>query len=63
MSAKAALFVALSAILILGAFAAWLLNIPVWVIGAFLVAGGLLIRRVFRGLSPGRARQETEAPE
>jgi hypothetical protein len=51
----------LSAILILGAVAAWLVNLPLWLIGAFLVGGGLTIGRIFRRLSQSRARQDTEA--
>lgn len=62
MSATGALLVALASILVLGAVAAWLLNVPSWLIGAFLAAGLVIIRRVYRRLVGGRARQETEAP-
>jgi membrane protein implicated in regulation of membrane protease activity len=60
-SAPGALFIALSAIVVLGAFAAWLLNVPAWAIGAFVAAGILVIRRVYRRMARGRARQEPEA--
>jgi hypothetical protein len=63
MSPTGALLVALSAILVLGAFAAWLLNIPLWAIAAFLVGGILVIRRIFRRLPAARARQEAEGPK
>jgi hypothetical protein len=61
MSASGALVLALSAILILGAIAAWLVNLPLWLIAVFLVGGGLTILRIFRRLSQSRARQDTEA--
>lgn len=61
MSALGVLIVCLTVILVLGGFAAWLLNIPMWAIGAFLAAGVLVIRRVYRRLVGDRARQETEA--
>ena len=61
MSPTGALILALSAILILGAVAAWLVNLPLWFIGVFLVGGGLTIRRIFRRLSQSRSRQDTEA--
>lgn len=63
MSPTGALIVALSAILALGAFAAWLLNIPMWAVAAMLVAGAVVIRQVFRRLARGRARQEAEGPK
>jgi Flp pilus assembly protein TadB len=62
MSASGALILALSAILILGAVAAWLINMPIWLIAAFLVGGGLVIRRILRRLLARRARQDTETP-
>jgi hypothetical protein len=52
---------ALSALLVLGTLAAWLLNMPLWVIGAVLALGAFVIRRVMRSLSRSRARQDTEA--
>jgi hypothetical protein len=61
MSPTGALVVALIALVLLGSLAAWLVNVPVWAIGIFAVLGGLLARRVFRRLSRGRARQNTEA--
>ena len=62
MSASGALILALSVILILGAVAAWLINMPIWLIAAFLVGGGLVIRRILRRLLARRARQDTETP-
>lgn len=61
MSPTGALILTLSAILILGAIAGWLINMPIWLIAAFLVGGALTIRRLFRRLSQSRARQDTEA--
>ena len=61
MSPTGALFLALSVILVLGAVAAWLVNLPPWFIAVFLVGGGFAIRRIFRRLSQSRARQDTEA--
>jgi hypothetical protein len=55
-----ALILALAAIFVLGAFAAWLLNVPLWAIALFLVVGPLLSRWIFRRISRGRARQKTE---
>ena len=60
MSPAGALLLAVSAIVVLGAVAAWLINMPIWLIAVFLVAGGLVIRRIFRRLSQSRARQDTE---
>ena len=60
-SPTGALIVALTAIFILGAFAAWLLNVPLWAIGVFLVLGPTLARWAFRRFSRRRARQDTEA--
>jgi Flp pilus assembly protein TadB len=62
MSASGALILTLIAILLLGGVAAWLLNMPIWLIAALLVGGGLVIRRIFRRLMARRARQDTEAP-
>lgn len=61
MSATGALVIALSALVLLGAFAAWLINIPLWAIGAGVVGGAVLVRRLFLRLSRSRARQDTEA--
>jgi len=55
------LVLSLVALVVLASLAAWLLNLPLWAIGAFSVAGLLLIRRTFRRLAKGRARQDTEA--
>jgi Flp pilus assembly protein TadB len=63
MSPTGALTVALSAIVVLGAIAAWLLNIPPWVIGVFLLGGVAVIRRILRRVKSGRARQEPESAE
>ncbi|HEY5544819.1 MAG TPA: hypothetical protein VIK50_02090 [Gemmatimonadaceae bacterium] len=60
MSPAAALRLALVALFLLGALAAWLLNVPVWAIGVLAVLGGLLARLAFRRFSRGRARQDTE---
>ena len=61
MSPTGALIVALTAIFVLGAIAAWLLNMPLWVIGVFLVLGPTSARWVFRRFSRRRDRQDTEA--
>lgn len=61
MSPIGALVLALVALLVLTSLAAWLLNIPLWAIGAFSVAGLLVIRQTFRRLTNRRARQDTEA--
>ena len=61
MSPIGALVLALVALVVLASLAAWLLNIPLWAIGAFSVAGLLVIRRTFRLLANRRARQDTEA--
>lgn len=61
MSAAGALVFALSALVLLGAFAAWLINIPLWAIGAGVVVGALVVRRLFLSLARSRARQDTEA--
>lgn len=60
MSATGALTIALITILALGAFAAWLMNVPLWMIGLGSVAGTWLISRLLRRFSHGRARQDTE---
>jgi F0F1-type ATP synthase assembly protein I len=62
MSPTGALVIALTSVFVLGAVAGWLLNMPLWGIGLFLLVGFILIRRTFRRLSNGRARQDTEAP-
>jgi hypothetical protein len=61
LSPTGALTVALSAIVLLGAIAAWLLNIPPWAIAMFFVGGLVVIRRILRRVKSGRARQEAEA--
>lgn len=61
MSPAAALVLVLLALGVLGGVAAWLINVPVWAIGVLIVLGGLLVRRFFRRVSAGRARQDTEA--
>jgi Flp pilus assembly protein TadB len=58
MSPTGALFIALSAILILGALAAWLVNLPLWFIGAFLLGGAFGIRKILRRLSQRRVRED-----
>jgi membrane protein implicated in regulation of membrane protease activity len=55
-----ALVLALVALVVLGSLAGWLLNMPLWAIGAFSVVGLLLVRRTFRRLASRRARQDTE---
>jgi uncharacterized membrane protein len=60
MSATGALIIALITILALGAFAAWLMNVPLWMIGVVSLAGGWAISRVFKRFSRARARQDTE---
>jgi hypothetical protein len=61
MSPIGALVLALVALVVLASLGAWLLNIPLWAIGAFSLAGLLVIRRTFRRLLNRRARQDTEA--
>jgi hypothetical protein len=61
MSPTGALIAALIALLLLGALAAWLLNIPVWAIGTFGILAGLLAGLIARRRRKGRARQDTEA--
>ena len=61
MSPIGALVLALATLVVLASLAAWLLNIPLWAIGAFSLAGLLVIRRTFRRLVNRRARQDTEA--
>ena len=61
MSAVSALVLVLSAMLLLAAFAGWLLNLPLWLIVAFLVGGGCAIRRIFLRATGRRPRQDTEA--
>jgi hypothetical protein len=62
MSATGALTLALIALLLLGAFAGWLLNVPLWAVGTFVVVGGWVATRALRRFSRGRARQDTETP-
>jgi hypothetical protein len=52
---------ALIALLLLGALAAWLLNVPVWAIGTFGILAGLLGGLLVRRRVNRRARQDTEA--
>ena len=61
MSVAPALVLVLSAILLLAAFAGWLLNLPLWLLGAFLVGGAWAIRRLFLRAAGRQARQDTEA--
>ena len=61
MSPIGALVLALVALVVLASLGAWLLNIPLWAIGAFSLVGLLVIRRTFRRLLNRRARQDTEA--
>jgi hypothetical protein len=60
MAPAGALLIALSAVIVLGAVAAWLINIPLWAIGAGVVGAALVVRRIFARLY-GRVRQDTEA--
>lgn len=60
MSPLGALVVALSALLLLGALAAWLLNVPVWAIGSFGILAGFLAWLLVRRRLNRRARQDTE---
>jgi Flp pilus assembly protein TadB len=59
MSPGGALLVALSAVIVLGAVATWLINIPLWAIGAGVVGAAFVVRRIFVRFY-GRARQDTE---
>ena len=60
MSPAGALVLAVTALVLLGAVAAWLINVPLWAITALIVVVGLLARTAFHRLSGGRARQDTE---
>jgi hypothetical protein len=60
MSAAGALVLALSALVLLGVLAAWLLNLPLWLIGMFVVVAGLVIRGHLRRLSATRNRHDTD---
>ena len=60
MSATGALIAALITILVLGAFAAWLMNVPLWLTGLVSLVGGWVISRLLRRFSRARARQDTE---
>lgn len=60
MSPTGALLVVLAAVIILGVVAAWLINIPLWAIGAGVVGASLVVRRIWKKRY-GRARQDTEA--
>lgn len=59
MSATGALILALSAIILLGAIAAWLLNLPLWFVGAVLLGGGLIARKLLHRRSKQGASQDT----
>ena len=61
MSPTGGLVAALFALLLLGALAAWLLNVPVWAIGTFGILAGLLGGLLVRRRVNRRARQDTEA--
>jgi hypothetical protein len=61
MSPKGALVAALVGLMVLGGFAAWMLNVPLWPIPLVAVAGWL-VGRALRRFSRSRARQDTEAP-
>jgi membrane protein implicated in regulation of membrane protease activity len=61
MSPTGALLIALSALVLLGCLAAWLLNVPILAIVVFAAISGFLISAGFRRLSKRRARQDTEA--
>jgi len=60
-SPTGALVAALIALLLLGALAAWLLNVPVWAIGTFGILAGFLGGLLVRRRATRRARQDTEA--
>ena len=61
MSPIGAFVVALAALVVLASLAAWLLNVPLWAIGAFSLTGLVAIRATYRRLLNRRARQDTEA--
>lgn len=60
MSALGGLTVALVALILLAALAGWLLNVPLWAVGTFVVVAGWLSSRIVKRFSRGRARQDTE---
>jgi membrane protein implicated in regulation of membrane protease activity len=62
MSPAGALITALVSLFLLGGLAAWLLNVPLWLIAVVFILGGWLSARVLRRFSRGRARQKTESP-
>ena len=61
MTPTGALVLALVALIVLGSFAAWLLNVPLLAIGVLAALAGRLCRWVLRRWAHGRARQDTEA--
>lgn len=60
MSSNGALIVALSALVVLGGFGAWLVNVPLWSVAGLVVLGAVLIGLVFRRISRRNDRQNTE---
>jgi membrane protein implicated in regulation of membrane protease activity len=62
MSALGGLTLALAALILLAALAGWLLNVPLWAVGVFVVVAGWVSSRLLKRFSRGRARQDTESP-
>lgn len=60
MSPRGALVLALVALVVLGALAAWLVNVPPLAIATLLALSGAVVTAV-RRVRRRRARQETEA--
>jgi len=61
LSPAGALLLVLTALILLGCLAAWLLNFPFWAIAAFATLGGMGTYRLYRRATVRRARQDTEA--
>jgi hypothetical protein len=60
MSPLGALVTGFTALILLGALAAWLVNVPLWAIAALVVAGAALGRVILRRISRKADRQKTE---
>lgn len=62
MSPTGALMVSITLLIILGAIAAWLMNVPGWAIALMVVVSGGVSRWLVRRVTTRRARQNTETP-
>lgn len=62
MSPAGALILAIVSLILLGAVAAWLMNVPLWAIGGLVVVAGVFSKWLVGWFSRRRARQNTESP-